>query len=117
MSPPGAEATKSGLLAQHWGPNGVEVEIWNETAPYAYANMFHVRLRVDARVPGAAEPYRRRLERIGVYSEDLVRAQRELIAAFESQSLPYLFSTEFPRRFAEHLERKKSNVVRFPVQP
>ena len=117
MSPQGAKSVEAPPLARYRGPNGVEVEIRDETSPYAYANIFHVRLRVEARVPGAAEPYGRQLERVGVYSEDLAQAQRELIEAFESRSLPYLFSNVFPRRFAEHLERKKSKVVRFPVQP
>jgi hypothetical protein len=114
MSAEGAERTDSGLVARYRGPNGVEVEVRDETVRYGYANIFHVRLRVEGRVPGAPGPYLRRLERMGVYEHGLDRVRGELLAGFESQSIPYLFSAEFPRRFARHLERQRQTVARLP---
>lgn len=114
MSAREAEPAAGETLARYVGPNGVEIAVTDESATYGLANLFRVRLRVLGRIPGAWEPYEKRLERRGVRAEDLESTRRALLGGFESRSLPYLFSCRFPARFCAHLERTRTQVVRFP---
>lgn len=100
-------------LAVYEGAEGIHVEVHDESTPYAYSNLFHVKLRVVARLPGE-EAYERPLERMGVYDEDLARVQADLLRNFETHALPYLLRSDFPLRLAERREREKAKVLRFP---
>lgn len=103
-------------VARSEGPNGVRVEIHDESSPYGYANLYRVSLRVVAKVPGAEAPYERSLDRLGVSGGDLASVRDELLARFRRNVLPYLFSPEFPRRFSDRLVREgSSRVLRFPA--
>lgn len=102
------------VLSAHEGGAGARVEILDETAPYGYANVFHVRLRVVACFAGVPETYERVLERLGVSEADLERVKVELIGGFEATALPYLFGPDFPARFAERCRRERAKVIPFP---
>jgi hypothetical protein len=104
---------KPGLEACYWGANGVQIEVCDESAPYVYANIFHAKLRVVARIPGSNECYERTLERMGVYVDELDRARSELLAGFENTTLPYLLEPDFPARFAENRRRAPRRVARY----
>ncbi|GAB4265226.1 MAG: hypothetical protein Kow0092_17410 [Deferrisomatales bacterium] len=95
------------------GPNGVTAEVFDHTAPYGYADVFHVKLRVVAHVPGAPRPYERTLERMGVSADRLDRVRAELVEGFLARVLPYLGSSAFPERFRHHLERARPARARF----
>lgn len=104
----------SAPLASFAGENGVRVEVRDETRPYAYADLFHLRLRVSAEVPGDAEPYERSIERLGVPASALDAARADLLAAFQRHSLPYLLRPDFPGRWAGRHRRSRPVVVPFP---
>ncbi len=109
----------SATLARFRAPSGLEVEVRDETRNYAYADLFHLRLRVSARVPGRAEVYTRDLERLGVRAEGLESARAELLQAFERHALPYLLRPDFPERWAAHRARTQARgrVIPFPSSP
>ena len=109
------DAGARGILASYEGAGGARVEVRDESEPYGYANVFHVKLRVLARYPGAEEPYERLLERMGVQDGDLERVRSELLRGFESTSLAYLLRADFPERLAERREKTRAKVPRFPV--
>ncbi|MHB8764752.1 MAG: hypothetical protein ACYDA8_10540 [Deferrisomatales bacterium] len=108
MTPSAAEP-----LARHRGDSGVEVEVWDETVPYAYADVEQVRLRVVARVPGVDAPYLRVLERLGVRRPDAGRVKAELLEAFERHALGYLLRPDFPARFGQHEARSRGRAPSF----
>jgi len=99
--------------------SGLQVEVRDETRAYAYADLFHVRLRVIARLPGQAEPYTRELGRLGVRAEDLEAVRAELLDNFRRHALPYLLHPEFPGRWAAHRARAhtRTRVIPFPSAP
>lgn len=90
------------------------VEVFDESSPYAYANLFHVKLRVVARFEGVDEPFERALERMGVQEAELARVKEELLAHFRAGTLPYLGHPGFPARLAEHQRRQARKVIPFP---
>ncbi|MDW7709767.1 MAG: hypothetical protein SCH98_04770 [Deferrisomatales bacterium] len=96
------------------GENSVRIEVRDETATYAYADLFHVKLRVSAWIPGEDEPYVRNLERAGVRAPDLEVIRARLLADFERHALPYLLRPDFPRRWVEHRSRARTRVIPFP---
>jgi hypothetical protein len=112
-----AETRTESPLAVYEGEGGVRVEVCDESTPYAYSNLFHVKLQVVARFPGEEEAYERLLERMGVYDVDRKRVREEMLRNFEANALPYLLRRDFPRRIAEHRQRSKAKVVRFPGVP
>jgi hypothetical protein len=79
------------------GPGGTRVEVFDLTSPYAYTNVFWVRLKFVATFAGAAEgsTFERMVERLGVNEIDLDRTRDEMIAAFSQTCLPYLFREDF----------------------
>ncbi|MBI5017457.1 MAG: hypothetical protein HZB55_18460 [Deltaproteobacteria bacterium] len=95
---------------------GVRVEVCDESAPYAYSNLWHVKLRVVAHFP-ETEAYERVLERMGVYDQDRARVRGELIGTFEATALPYVLRPDFPQRAEERRRRETDKVVRFPGVP
>jgi len=103
--------------ARFSGDNGVAVDVYDESSTYGYANLFRVRLRVVAQVPGCLQPHERTLERLGVPAEDVERSQRDLLEHFRENALPYLLRPDFPLRFAEHQRRSRGAVIRFPAPP
>jgi hypothetical protein len=112
-----AESRIATPLATYGEEGGVRVEVHDESTPYAYSNLFHLRLRVVARQAGEEEAYERLLERMGVADVDRARVRDELLGSFEATALPYLLRPDFSRRFAEHRERSTSQVRRFPGAP
>lgn len=93
---------------------GVRVEVFNESRPYGYSNLFHVKLRVVARFSEEEERYERTLERLGVSDADLARVRAELLASFEARALPYLFRPDFLTKLADRRRRERRKVVHFP---
>ena len=57
-----ADGQAEGPLAAFEGPSGVIVEVRDESKPYAYSNLYHVRLRVTARFPDAEAAANRRVQ-------------------------------------------------------
>jgi hypothetical protein len=94
---------------------GVRIDVFNESKPYGYSNVFHVKLRVVARFAGSEAPYERTLERLGVSDRDLVRVRTEMLESFEACSLPYLLRADFPKKLAAYRQRERRSVVHFPV--
>lgn len=80
--------------------NGAQVEITDLSQPYAYANIFHVKLKVEARYQcgGAIETFTRTLEKMGVYAEELDRTRNELTEEFKKNVLPYLCRGDFAEK-------------------
>ena len=101
------------VLASYGGADGPRVEVHDESEPYGYANVFHVKLRVRASFPGVGEPYERLLERMGVQDGELDRVRSDLLRAFESTALGYLLRDDFPERLAERRERTRAKVLPF----
>jgi hypothetical protein len=93
-------------------PAGVEVTVRDETVAYGYNNIFHVRLRVSLRIPGAPVAHQRLLEKMGVYQERLDSAKHELLSAYREQIAPYLERPEFASRLTDHLRRQLQPVRR-----
>ena len=87
--------THDAVLARFEGPNGVQVEVRDETRAYGYQNIFTVKLRVEATFPGREETFVRHLEKLGVFAEDLDKARGALIESFRKTGLPYLFREGF----------------------
>jgi len=108
------QRTLSPPLATFEGRAGVQVEVYDETKPYAYSNIFQVMLRVVARFPGEEEPYERVLARIGIHDFDVERVKADMLANFEASSLPYLVRPDFSRRLADHRERESRKILFFP---
>lgn len=104
-------------LATYQGTGGSVVEVHDESAPYGYANVFHVKLRVRARFPGTEEPYERVLERMGVQAGDLGRVRSDLLTSFETTALGYLLRPDFPGRLAERQRSARAKVVPFRPRP
>jgi hypothetical protein len=94
--------------------SGVRVDVFNESRPYGYSNLFHVKLRVVARFSKEEEGYERILERLGVSDVDLSRVRAELLANFEARALPYLLRPDFPTKLSDHRRRERRKVVHFP---
>lgn len=94
----------------------MRVEVRDESSPYAYSNLWHVKLRVVAHFLDN-EAYERVLERMGVFDQDRDRVRSELVDTFEATALPYLFRPDFPQRAAERRRREKDKVVGFPRVP
>jgi hypothetical protein len=90
------------------GPDGVRVEIWDESAPYAYSNIFWVKLRIVGCFPGVSEPFERRLEKMGVFAEDLEATKRGLVDSFKNSALPYLTRSGFGEKMKAIREKKES---------
>lgn len=88
--------------------------MFNNSRPYGYSNLFHVKLRVVAHFEGCDERYERTLERLGVPDRDLGRVRAEMLESFEASSLPYLLRADFPQKLAERRAREQRTVVRFP---
>ena len=87
-------------------PDGVEVRVRDETAPYGYSNIFTVRLRVRIGTPGASVFHERVLERMGVYEEQVAAVRGELLDGFRDQIAPYLARPDFGEGLARHLRRQ-----------
>ena len=102
-------------FASYGKDSGVLVEVFNESRPYGYANLFHLKLRVVARFPEEAEPYERVLERLGVSDVDLGRVRNELLESFEARALPYLLRPDFPAKLSDSRRRERRKVVHFSV--
>jgi len=105
------------ILARFSGENGIAVEVHEESAPYGYADLFRVRLRIVAQVPGSEHPHERTLERLGIPAVEVENTQRELLDRFRRNTLPYLLRPDFPQRFAEYHHRRGGAVIRFPASP
>lgn len=104
-------------LATYEGAGGSVVEVHDESAPYGYANVFHVKLRVRARYSGTDEPYERLLERMGVQDGDLERVRSDLLRSFEATALGYLLRPDFPSRLAARRQAARAKVVPFRPRP
>ena len=102
-------------FATYGAEPGVCVQVFDESRPYGYSNLFHVKLRVVARFSPDGETYERTLERLGVSDLDLARVRAELLASFEARSLPYLLHPDFPEKLSERRRRESRRVVPFPV--
>jgi hypothetical protein len=101
-------------IARFTGPNGVEVEVFDRSRNYGYADVFQVRLRAVVRVPGEGLVHERDMERMGVPSHAVAEVRDDLLASFEARVLPYLFRPDFPRRLAERQPRPRGVVLAFP---
>ncbi len=101
-------------IARFTGPNGVEVEVFDRSRAYGYADVSHLRLRAVVRVPEQGLVHERDMERMGVPSHTLAAVRGELLASFQARVLPYLFRPDFPRRLAERQPRARGVVVAFP---
>jgi len=101
-------------IARFTGPNGVEVEVFDRSRHYGYADVFQVRLRAVVRVPDQGLVHERDMERMGVPSHAVAEARGDLLASFEARVLPYLFRPDFPRRLAECQPRTRGVVLGFP---
>jgi len=93
-------AESAAPLARFEGENGAVVEIFDQTRPYGYQNLFVVRLAVRGSFPGGEERFERLLERMGVYEEELDAARKALVEEFQTTALPYLFRADFSERLA-----------------
>ena len=93
-------------------PAGVEVAVRDETVAYGYSNIFHVRLRVSLRAPGAPVAHERVLEKMGVYREHLDSTKHELLRTFRDQIAPYLERPGFAARLTDHLRRQLQTAPR-----
>jgi len=101
-------------IARFTGPNGVEVEVFDRSRNYGYADVFQVRLRAVVRVPGEGLVHERDMERMGVPSHAAAEVRGDLLASFEARVLPYLFRPDFPRRLAQRQPRPRGVVLAFP---
>ncbi|PLX41606.1 MAG: hypothetical protein C0608_05125 [Deltaproteobacteria bacterium] len=77
------------------GPAGVVVDLYDLTKPYAYENIFHVKMLAVGSFPSTEETFEKQLEKMGVFKEDLEATKAELAAHFEKTTLPYLFKEDF----------------------
>ncbi len=98
-------------IAEFTGENGVKVEVFDRSRTYAYKNIYHVKLDVVARVPGCAEPFTRKLEKMGVFEEQLAETVKGLLESFEKTGLGYLMRPDFAERYAAHCEAKAPNAA------
>jgi hypothetical protein len=89
------------------GPEGTRVEVFDETRPYGYKNLFTVALRVVATFPASGERFERTLERTGVFEEEVAAARAELLDNFRVNGLPYLFRKDFAHKLALARGREK----------
>lgn len=89
------------------GPTGAIVRVYDRTKPYAFKNIFHVKLEIEAEFPGTGEKYTRTLEKMGVLEEDLEKSRTELLENFKKSALDYVLSPEFPSRLSSHREKGK----------
>ena len=106
------------LLERLEGPNGVVVELVDETEPYGYANLLRAAVRLRAHVPGAGRPFEHRVERVGVGADEVDAVRGAFTERLRRNLLPYLFRPDFPDRFRRHHEsRRPPRVVRFPGPP
>ena len=94
-------------FARFDGPDGLRVEVFDESRHYGYRNLYIVALRVAASFPGSGERFERTLERMGVFEEDVAAARAELLENFRRNGLPYLFREGFAQKLAEARQRKK----------
>ncbi len=94
------------------------VEVHDASRTYGYADVFHLQLRVEVRVPGHPEAHHRLIERTGVRAQDLERCRQELLDSFR-RTLPYLFREDFPRRYIRTRRRRTtaSTAVGFGGSP
>ncbi len=90
------------------GPEGVKVEVFDESSTYAYQNIFYVKLRVEGTFAGSGEKFARTLEKMGVFAEDLEATKAALIDSFKATALPYLLKSGFASRLKEAKEAEKS---------
>jgi hypothetical protein len=89
-------------------PGGVRVDIYDESVPYAYSNIFWVKLRIVGCFPGSDEPFERRLEKMGVFSEDLEATKKTLVDSFRKSALPYLAKAGFGEKMKAMRDKKES---------
>lgn len=104
---------RPGPIAVFEGASGARVEIFDESRPYGYFNLFQVILRVLARFPGDCEPYERVLRRTGVYEEELEAVRRDMLARYRANTLPYLLRADFSERLAAKRARERCKVLAF----
>lgn len=102
------------LHASYAAGPGVEVEVRDESSPYGYSNLVHLKLHVTVRLEGAAEPFESRLERLGVADVDLDDVRAKLLTGFESSVLPYLLRPDFPNKFSKYAHRKRRKTIGLP---
>lgn len=93
------------------GPEGVRVEVFDESRRYGYKNLFTVALRVCVSFPGGGERFERTLERTGVFEEDVAAARSELLDNFRVNGLPYLFRKDFAQKLALARGREKPKKI------
>jgi hypothetical protein len=96
-------------------PEGVRVEIRDLTCNYAYQNIFKVTLEVTATFPGTDEVFERKLEKMGVFAEDLDATRRQLVEAFKATGLPYLTKQGFANRLDKAKKAKRPRATGYGV--
>lgn len=99
----------SGDVYECIGTECGEVVITDLSKPYAYQNIFHVKLEVVARYPvdGGEEVFTRTLERMGVDEKELAEVKASLVGAFKATVLPYLARADFAEKLKIAKEKEK----------
>ena len=89
-------------------PGGVVVEVFDLTKPYAYENIFHIKMLAVGRFPTTEEIFEKPLEKMGVFKEEIEVSKEALVKHFEETTLPYLFKAGFAEKMVARRAQMRS---------
>ncbi|MFO7832219.1 MAG: hypothetical protein R6V18_09615 [Desulfuromonadaceae bacterium] len=93
-------------------PNGLQIDFSDTTKRY-YGDYYRVLIEVKCALPHEEHAHWhlfKKLERMGVSSDNLDAAKHDLLDGFNRLILPYLQRADFPERFTEAKKKRRLQV-------